>query len=229
MSLLSRIKRVLFAEANTVVDTMEDATKVSTQALREMNESLSTAINAEAGVKATALRAASDLVKAKQAVTTWENQTMAILKKIKDGDSSDETVRLSKVAAEKYNDALKQVAEKEVLAKMTNSQVEKMDANIQNLRKRIDEAGNQVSNISARQKVAEASLTINKTLSTTNVDGLTSTINRMKEKVDGVEFEAEAFAGSDSVTSDSAKIEKLLDSNSVEDTLAKFNERLNSK
>jgi zinc protease len=56
MSILQRLFRIGVSNANAVVDKMEDQVKIADQIVRELNENLQQALNAEAQIKATALQ-----------------------------------------------------------------------------------------------------------------------------------------------------------------------------
>ena len=225
MGLLGRIGRIFSAKANTVVDELENPTEISQQIIRDLEEKFQKAVDAEAQVKAINLRNNADLVKAKQDVVEWEKRLNGVLNKIDAGDNSHETVILSETAANKYNDAVNDVTKKEQIVVTSDEQVKIMEANIKHIQEAIESAKNKSKNIEARQKVAEASETINKTLSSTNTDGLIGTLDRMEEKVAQTEYRAEAYAGSSSNSSSASKIDELINSSSTSDTLAAFREK----
>ena len=221
MGLGDRIKRIFKSEANAAVDKLEDPTKISEQILRELNENLAKAIDSEAQVKAIALKNKADLQKNQEAVADWEHKLNGILDKIEKGTTPD-LENLSKIAAQHYNDAVANAGKSEQLVKISDAQVAKMEGNIKTLQSRITEAKDKTKNIQARQEVAKASEVINKSLSSSNTDGLMSTLDRMEESVSKTEFTAEAYAESASNTSDEAKINEVLGSTSADDTLAAF-------
>jgi phage shock protein A len=222
MGIFNRLSRIFSAKANTAVDTMENPAEISQQIIRELDEKFNTAISAEAEIKAISLKNSADLAKAKQEVVEWEKRLNGILDKIDKGDSSTTTADLAKTAATKYNDAVANVAKKEQLVAKSAEQVKTMEANVHNIQEAIEAAKDKSKNIEARQKVAEASETINKAMSSTNTDGLMGTLDRMEEKVAATEFRAEAYAGSAANSSAASQIDELIGSTSADDTLAAF-------
>ena len=229
MGILNRLSRIFSAKANTVVDTMENPTEISEQIIRELNEKFNTAVSAEAEIKAISLKNSADLAKAKQEVAEWEKRLNGILDKMDKGDNSTTTADLAKTAAAKYNDAVANVAKREQLVAKSAEQVKTMEANVLHIKEAIESAKDKSKSIEARQKVAEASETINKAMSATNTDGLMGTLDRMEEKVAATEFRAEAYAGSAANSSAASQIDELIGSTSADDTLAAFRAKRSAK
>jgi len=222
MGIFNRLGRIFSAKANTVVDEMENPTEISAQIIRELEGKFNVAVNAEAEIKAISLKNGADLEKAKQEVSEWEKRLNGILDKIDKGDNSPTTADLSKTAATKYNEAVANVAKKEQLVAKSAEQVKTMEANVMHIKEAIEAAKDKSKNIEARQKVAEASETINKAMSSTNTDGLMGTLDRMEEKTAATEFRAEAYAGTAANSSAASQIDELIGSTSADDTLAAF-------
>lgn len=229
MGIFNRLGRIFSAKANTVVDNLENPTEMSEQIIRELESKFNTAVNAEAEIKAIALKNSADLAKAKQEVIDWDKRLNNTLDKIDAGDNSPETAELSRMAASKYNDAVNNVAKKEQLVAASTEQVKTMEANVNHIKEAIEMAKDKSKNIEARQKVAEASETINKAMSSTNTDGLMGTLDRMEEKVAATEYRAEAYAGSAANSSVASKIDALISNSSADDTLAAFRAKRNQK
>ena len=222
MSIWSRLGFVAKAKANTIVDSMEDATEISKQALREYNEKLNEAINATASIQATNLRAQADVEVAKTAVADWEKRVNGLLDKIDAGDNSPETAELAKTAAGKFHEAEQSVIKKQGIAKHTQEQVDAITATVDHLQEEIENAKDQAHDIASRQKVADATLVINKAMSSTSTDSLKSMLDNMEEKVQEKEFAGQAYAGAAGNGSAASKIDKVLGSTSADDALAAF-------
>ena len=222
MSIWSRLGFVGKAKANTIVDSMENATEISNQAVREYNEKLNEAINATASIQATNLRAQADVKTAEIAVTDWEKRVNGLLDKIDGGDNSPETAELAKTAAGKFHEAEQMVIKKVAIAKHTQEQVDAITATVEHLQEEIENAKDKAHDIASRQKVADATLVINKAMSSTNTDGLKAIMERMEEKVSETEFAGQAYAGAAGNGSAASKIDKVLGSTSADDALAAF-------
>ena len=159
-----------------------------------------------------------DYFKAKNDVISWETRLNSILDRI---DKGEDLTDLSKTAAEHYNICVSNVKRLEDIVKISNEQVDTMEKNITFLRISIANAKDKATNISSRQKVAEASETINKALNSSNIDGLMNTLDRMEDKVSATEFRAESYSTTPTI-SDEKKIDDILNKNSTEDTLVTF-------
>lgn len=222
MNIWQRLGFVSKAKANDVVDKLEDPTQITNQVLREFNEKLNEAISATATVQANNLKAQADVEKAKTAVKDWEKRVNGLLDKIDNGDNTPDTAELAKTAAGKYKEAEDSLAKKIGIASHTQLQVDTMSATVEYLQAEIEKSKDKAHDIASRQKVADATLTINKALSASNTDGLNSIMERMEEKVAETEFAGQAYAGIDANSSAASKIDKALGSNVAEDTLAAF-------
>jgi len=229
MGLGERLKRLFKSEAHAAVNKLEDPTKISEQVIRELGEKLQEAINAEAQVKAIALKNKSEALKAKSSVEEWSRKVEGMLDKIEKEGSSPELEKLAEIAAGHYDDATKRAAELEKIASISNQQANAMEGTIKTLQTKISEAKDKSKNIEARQQIAEASKTINMAMSSTNTDGLMATLEHMEEKVAKDEFVAEAYANSTGNSSDEAKINEALNSNSASSTLAAFKAKRQQK
>jgi phage shock protein A len=222
MSILQRIRRIFSAKANKVVDTIENPTEISEQILRELQEKQTVAINAAADVKANALKNEAELAKAKDDVVKWELRVNSMLDKIEKEGSTLELEAFAKSAAEKYNEAVTTVRKRQQLVEISKQQVSTMETNVSKIREAIESAKDKSKTIAARQKVAEASETVNKAMSSTNMDGLMGTLERMEEKVEATEFRAEAYAGASDNSTTAQKIDSIIGNTSADDTLAAF-------
>jgi phage shock protein A len=227
MGIIQRIGRLFSAKANKAVDAMENPAEISEQILRELQEKQTIAINATADVKANALKNEAELAKANEDVVKWEQRVNAMLDKIEKEGSTPELEGFAKSAAEKYNEAVATVKKRQQLVEVSKQQVSTMEANVVKIREAIETAKDKSKTIAARQKVAEASETVNKAMSSTNMDGLMGTLDRMEEKVEATEFRAEAYAGVTDNSTTAQKIDAVIGNTSADDTLAAFRAKRN--
>ena len=229
MSLLSRIGRVFNSEANSAVDKLEDPTKIAEQILRELKANLQQAIEGEAEIKAISLGHRSEEIKARGAATIWEKKASDLLDMIDNekleatkGNNLANKAAESVLEYEEQADNFKSIAEKEEKA------LDVMDLKIKAIRNQIDETENKVRMLKARQKTAEVSEKLNKTLSCIDTDGLITTLNRMDEKVSAQEFRAQAYAEvADSTLSISSEIDKVLEESHATSALDVIKKRRN--
>jgi len=214
MGILTRIGRIFNAEANSVVDKMENETKMADQIIRELYEKQEEAIKGYAEVKAIALKHRADEAEKREKAKVWEDKTNQLLDLVESkGIEEVKGNQLANEAAENYQNYTKDADNLAKLAVREEAALKTMDAKIKEIKKTIDDAKNQSEMIKAKSKTADAEESINKTLSSVDIDGLKSTLDRMKEKADAKEFRAQAYADLDTETMTSTQeIDSVLSS-----------------
>ena len=200
MGILDRLFRVGKAEANAVVDKMEDPVKMSQQILRDLEENRQEAINGAAEIKAMALqhRASENDNRAKS--VEYENKATQILDRV-DTKAIDEATgnKLATECLANQQTFLAKAEEFKALADREEKAAGVMSAKIDQINQRISETKNKAEMIASRAKTANAEEKINKTLSSADTDGLMQTLERMDEKTKATEFRAQAYAEIDNV------------------------------
>jgi phage shock protein A len=226
MGILTRISRIFKAEANSVVDKMENETKIADQIIRDLYEKQSEAIKGFAEVKATAAKHRADEVSEREKANEWEKKTNDLLDLV-DSKGIEEIKgnQLAQEAAEAFQTYTEKADSLDKLATREESALKVMEAKIKEIKKTIEDAKNQAEMIKAKSKTADAEETINKTLSSVDIDGLKSTLERMKEKADAKEFRAQAYADIDSTMSSKQEIDAVLSSSTS--ALDKFKSKRN--
>jgi len=201
MGLLKRLFRIGAAEANAVVDKMEDEGKIADQIVRELHENYQQAIEGEATIKAEALKHRASEQKERTLQSDWEKKANDFLDMV-EAKSIDETKgnEYATHAAEEAQTHEKNANEFAAMAVKEESAVSVMDAKIKKIKQQISDAENRVEMLKARAKTADVSETINKTLSSVDTDGLMATLDRMDKKVSSKEFTAQAYAEIDDST-----------------------------
>lgn len=221
MSLIQRLFRIGASNANAIVDKMEDQVKMADQIIRELNENLSEALNAEAQIKATALQTRANEKKEKDLATEWEAKTNQLLdaveqKKIEDAKGNELAAQSAKTFQDHQNAATKYGAD----ADKQEAAIAQMDIKIKALRDAITEAKHRAELIKSNTQVADASLAINKAMSNIDTDGLMATLDRMEAKTTATQFLADAHASiQESTMSTEQEINKALGTTSSNDAL----------
>ena len=221
MGLLDRIFRVTKAEANAVVDKIEDPAKISQQILRELRENLQEAISGTAEIKALALQHRTAETENRNKAAEWEKKANSLLDRMEKNQLSEEDGNklVKECLASKKSFTLK-ADEFKILADREDKAVVVMEGKIALIRKNISDTEDKATMISSRAKTAEAEEKINKTLSSVDTDGLMNTLNRMDEKTKAAEFRAQAYAEIDgSNTSSENHINQILNETSEDDEL----------
>ena len=221
MSLIQRLFRIGASNANAVVDKMEDQVKMADQIIRELNENLSEALNAEAQIKATALQTRANEKKERDLATEWEAKTNQLLdaveqKKVEDAKGNELAAQSAKTFQDHQNTAAKYGAD----ADKQEAAIAQMDIKVKALRDAITEAKHRAELIKSNTQVADASLAINKAMSNIDTDGLMATLDRMEAKTTATQFLADAHASiQDSTMSTEQEINKVLGASSSNDAL----------
>ncbi len=212
MSILQRLFRIGVSNANAVVDKMEDQVKIADQIVRELNENLQQALNAEAQIKATALQTRANAQKEQNLANEWEVKTNQLLdaveqNKIDAAKGNDLAAQASKT----YQDHLDAAKKYDADATKQEAAIAQMSTKIKALKDAITEAKHRTEMIKSNSQVADASLAINKALSNIDTDGLMSTLDRMEAKTTATQFLAEAHASvAESSMSTEQEINKVL-------------------
>ena len=216
MGLLERIGRIFSAEANAAVDTMENASKISDQIIRELRENLQKAIEGEAEIKAIALQHRAEEKKASDKANEWEKKANDLLDMIDSNKiEAEKGNELAGKAAESSEEYKKQATQYSTMAKREEETLKVMDLKIKKIKEQIEESEERAEMLKSKAKTAEVSERMNKTLSSVDTDGLMSTLNRMEKKVDAQEFRAQAYAEvDDSTLSSKSEIDKVLETKS---------------
>lgn len=233
MSIFDRLFRIGKAEANAVVDKLEDPAKMADQILRELRSNYQQAIQGEAEIKALALQHRASELQYRNTAAEWEKKTNDLLDKV-ESKQLDEAKgnELATKAAEAYKNATAQADQYARMAEKEESAVSVMDLKIKQIKDQIAETESRAQLIQSRAKTAEVSEKVNKTLSNVDTDGLMATLNRMDQKASAQEFRAAAYAQiEDSTLSTEQEINKALGtgsaSNALEEIKAKRTKLLN--
>jgi phage shock protein A len=191
------------------------------QILRELRQNYEQAVNGEAEIKAQALQHRASYNQAMQKAADWEKKANDLLDKV-EARQLDEAKgnELAAKAAEAHEQALKEAAQYGAMADKEEQAVAVMDAKIKQIKEQIAETQNRAAMIKSRQKTAEVSEKMNKTLSSIDTDGLMATLNRMDEKATAQEYRAAAYAQIDDATlTTEQEINKALGAGSASNAL----------
>ncbi|MFA8451432.1 MAG: PspA/IM30 family protein [Bacteroidales bacterium] len=194
MSIFKRIFSLGKAEANAVIDKLEDPIKMTEQGIRDLKNDLDKSLQALAEVKALAIRNRREKSMAEQKAADFERKAMALLQKAQGG--SIDMTEAERLAGE----ALVKKQENEEIAKtrigelqMLENNIQKLDSNIQRLKSSISNYENQLKTLKARARISSAQKKINKSLANVDSSGTVSMLERMKDKVDQEEALSEAY------------------------------------
>ncbi|MBK7867302.1 MAG: PspA/IM30 family protein [Ignavibacteriales bacterium] len=108
MSFFKRLFKIGQAEAHNVIDKLEDPIKLSEQAIRDLKQDLSMAMQAFAEVKALAIKMERDKNLYGERSLEWERKAVLLLQRAENGQMApQEAERLAKEALLQKEDATK--------------------------------------------------------------------------------------------------------------------------
>jgi phage shock protein A len=186
MGIFSRLAQLIKSNLNDLISRSEDPEKMLNQVVQEMNTQLTEAKKQVAASIADEKRLAKQLEQEQAKATEWEQRAMMALR-----NGSEELAK----------EALARKREHEQLAAAYQDQWNKQKAAVEQLKKalrmlndKIEEAKRKKNVLIARKKRAEAQRAIQETMSGLKDASAFETFDRMAEKIDQIEAEAEAGA-----------------------------------
>lgn len=230
MGIFKRIFKIGQAEANSLVDNLENPIKMTEQAIRDMKVDLENSIKALAEVKALAIRAKNESEMHKIKASEYEGKAVAILQKAQSGAiETSEADRLAQSALEKKEEHGRSLAVSLENQKKYDASVAKLDTQIKRLKSNISKWENEAKILKARAKVSDATKTVNKQLAGIDSSSTVAMLERMKEKVEKEEALSESYAEiADENISVDEELNLALESNSTttSDALAALKQKL---
>lgn len=184
MGIFSRLSTIFRANANAAIDKMEDPEKVLNQLIIDMQEQLATAKKQVATAIADEKRLKLQLENETQKAQEWEQKAMQAVRAGRDDLANDALAR--KAEHDKY------VAEYTKQWQAQKAATDKLRDSLKGMSNKIEEAKRKKGLLIAREKRAKAQKTIQSTLSGISDNGAMDAFNRMAEKVEQNEAEAEA-------------------------------------
>lgn len=184
MSIFSRLSTIFKSEANAAIDKMEDPEKILNQTIRDMQEDLAKANAQVAESIAFEKKLKMQYDKALENAKMWENRAMQAVT----GGRDD----LAEQALQKKQEFERDAEKLRVQWQAQKEGCEKIRAKLKGMNAKIEEAKRKKGLLVAQAKRAEAAKTINKTLANLNGSGAFDTFDRMAEKVENLEAEAQA-------------------------------------
>ena len=194
MSLFNRIFTWSKSEAHSVVDKLEDPVKMTEQGIRDLKKDLNDSLKSLAEVKAMAIRAKRESEEKKQVATDYEKKAMLLLGKGQKGEiDAAEADRLASEALAKKEQLTQQALTIVQNHNSHEAMIQKLEANVKNLRSQINSWETELQTLKARAKVANATKKLNKQLAQTDSTGTIAMLEKMKDRVAEDEALAESY------------------------------------
>jgi len=221
MGILERIRTVLKANINALISKAEDPEKMLNQLIIDMNEQLLEAKKQVAMAIADEKKLERQMLENKSQGEDWEKKAMLAVKAGKDDLAKEALVR--KQEYDGYAASFQKEYESQHAA------VEQLKDALRQLSAKIDEASRKKNLLIARAKRAEAQKQIQQTMGSLNAGSSFDTFDRMAQKVDQIEAEADAMKELSSVTADQKLEDKFKELESSDDSADKLLEDLKAK
>lgn len=232
MGIFSRLFGIGQANANAVIDKMEDPIKMTEQGIRDLKKDYAEAINALATIKALAIRTKREYSEAEQVSVDYNKKATLLLTRGKNGElDMAEAERLATEALTKAEVGVGKVASLKTSVAQQDAQVAKVQQQVENLSKTIKQYENELITLKARSTTATATKKINKQMAAIDSSGTVAMLNRMKERVEEDEALSTAYGEIAEKPADTdAEINKALasgSSSSVSSKLAELKAKMN--
>jgi len=195
VGLFSRFKRAVKSNLNDLIAKAENPEKMLDQLLLEMNEQLIESKKSVAAAIADEKRLERGMALNRGEAAEWERKAVLAVR-----SGNDPLAREALLRKQEYDNAGRQYqAQWEAQAAM----VEQLKGSLLQLQQRIEEAARKRNLLVARVKRAEAQKRIQQTMTSLSEDSAFQAFDRMAEKVDRIEAEAEALKELESTSADS--------------------------
>ena len=216
MNLFDRAVRVAKANANKLIEKMEDPEKVLNQAVEDLQKDLVTVRQSYAEVMATQKRMTSQKEQAETLANEWYSRAQLALGK------GDEELAREALSRRQQQEATRESLESQLA--IQEESLSKLFQSMTQLESKITEAKAMKDQYIARARTAKTATKVNDMLSSATGTTSMDAFERMKEKVEMLESEAEVagqLAGAPEASLDE-KFKALEAGDSVSDELAKM-------
>jgi phage shock protein A len=194
MGIFSRLFGIGQANANAVIDKMEDPIKMTEQGIRDLKKDFDSAVTALATIKALAIRTKRDFAEAEQLSADYNRKATLLLARGKSGDlDMAEADRLATEALTKAEVGDGKVASLEKTVAQQDAKVAQVQQQVDSLSKTIKQYENDLITLKARSTTASAVKKINKQMAAIDSSSTVAMLNRMKERVEEDEALGEAY------------------------------------
>ena len=185
MGLFSRFKRAVKSNLNDMISKAENPEKMLDQLLLEMNEQLIESKKTVAAAIADEKRLERVVAQNRGEAAEWERKAILAVKAGK-----DELAKEALLRKQEYDNSGRQY---QAQWESQHATVENLKGSLRQLQQRIEEASRKRNLLVARVKRAEAQKRIQQTMSSLSDTSAFEVFDRMAEKVERIEAEAEAL------------------------------------
>lgn len=231
MSIFSRLFKIGQAEANTVVNRLEDPIKMTEQGIRDLKRDLQGAITGLAEVKSVSVRLAKEAEDSKRQVGEYERKAMLLLQQAQDGKLElADAERLATEALTRKESISERAVQLARDAEQQQRMASQLQETVQKLKSTISTHENELITLRARSKTAASTKRINQQLAKVDSSSTIAMLERMKEKVEEDEALAQAYGEVANIdTSVDSEIDRALagaGTSSAQDQLAELKAKM---
>jgi phage shock protein A len=221
MGLFSRFKRAVKSNLNDMISKAENPEKMLNQLILEMNEQLIESKKTVAAAIADEKRLERQIALNRTDAEEWERKAMLAVKAGK-----DELAKEALLRKQEYDNAARQY---QTQWESQHATVEDLKASLRQLQQKIEEASRKRNLLVARVKRAEAQKRIQQTMSSLSDTSAFEAFDRMSDKVEQIEAEAEALKEIDSSGAEASLEKQFQALEASEDSADKLLEDLKAK
>lgn len=210
MGIFGRIKDLVSANVNDLVDKAENPEKMIKQIIREIEDSIDNSKQEAAKIISNAKRIEKDVDTKAKDVAEWTNRAEIAV----DSDDDD----LARKALERKLIHEKELNSLQTQLDDTRSAADQIKDNISTMQERLNEARARQTSLAARASAAKASKEVQEKVADLNDPGKAlGKLDKFERRVEDMENEASAIAGMNSATDELEKEFAAKEKNSVID------------
>jgi phage shock protein A len=201
MGIFDRLRRVIKANVNAAIDKAEDPEKMLNQLIIDMNQQLIEAKKAVATAIADEKRLERQVVDYRNQSVEWEKRAVLAIQAAEQDPSKQayyEDLAKQALLRKKENEDVANKMQEQLVAQ--HNAVEKLKLSLKDLQSRMDEAQRRRTLLVARAKRAEAHKKIQEQISGMSDTSAFEAFEKMAQKVDQIEAEADALTEIESAT-----------------------------
>lgn len=219
MGIFQRTGDLIKSNINDLLDRAENPEKMVKQIIIDMEKELQQCTDALGQAMGSQRQMKKQLDKAKAESKSWEDKAKLALKAGKQD--------LAKQALQKKVNADNQVTQYQQMYDQCTVQVDTIKGQVDALKMKLEEARSRQSTLIARSKMADAQKSMAKTLGNMDSSSAFSKLDKMEEKIESKEAQADAFsdlAGTSNAPDPFAELEA---NSAVDDELARLMAEMN--
>lgn len=214
MAIFQRVGDLIKANINDLLDRAENPEKMVKQIIIDMEKELQQCTDALGQAMGSQRQMKKQLDKAQAESKSWEDKAKLALK----AGNQD----LAKQALAKKVNADNQAAQYQQMYDQCTAQVDNIRAQVDALKMKLDEARSRQSTLIARSKMADAQKSMAKTLGNMDSSSAFNKLDKMEEKIENKEAQAEAFSDLAGTQTTSDPFAELQSNQAVDDELARL-------